>query len=75
MKFTTERVSSILNRRSQDERLLFDPGRVGGATAVFPPPHGGTMAGGSPEMQILTYTSLQVMRIVPNEREASCDLT
>jgi hypothetical protein len=50
MKSTPERVSSIINRRSQDGRLSFIPGKAGGATAVFPPPHGGAMAGGSPEM-------------------------
>jgi hypothetical protein len=41
MKSTPERVSSIINRRSQDEWLSFIPGKAGGATAVFPPPHGG----------------------------------
>jgi hypothetical protein len=59
MKFSTERVSSILNHRSQDERLSFTLGKAGGAVTVFPQPHGGAMAGDSPEQPTNWFIDLQ----------------
>jgi hypothetical protein len=45
-----EEVSSNLGRLSKIGRPTFLPEETGGASAAPPQPHGGAMAGGSPDM-------------------------